>query len=472
MISEVLLQQIAQGEDLHTEFRRDASDVDALAQVVCSFLNTQGGTVFCGVGDAGEVLGLPVHAKGAVGPAGMHQALAERLTPSALFTVSEDILDAKMVLTIEVPEGKDRPYVCDGRVFVRKGALTEPVDAEALRDMVQLKAVSAERWERRPSTAMDEADLDHDEVRALVTEASEAGRQRFDNVEDDDAVLAALGLANAKGYTQGADVLFARNPALRHPQTRVRLIRYATGKTGDAYLDDRQLQGPMVQVLLRAFEWLRTQLPMAQRFDSDPGAPLVRRARPAYPEAAVREGLVNAFAHREYASFSGGLTVSVYPDRIEIWNAGRLPEGLKPADLKRNHPSLPANPDMAQVLYLRGLMERIGRGTQKILEACADHELRQPQWDDRETGVTLTLWGPGDEQAMQPLLNARQQALLGVMKPDERLRPAEYRERFASAVSERQARRDLVLLEELGLLRVEGAGAATTYVRTGRTWAG
>ena len=69
----------------------------------------------------------------------------------------------------------------------------------------------------------------------------------------------------------------------------------------------------------------------------------------------------------------------------------------------------------------------------------------------------------------QASLNARQQALLAAMQQDERIRPAEYRERFAAVMSERQARRDLVALEELGLLRVEGAGAATLYVRTNRT---
>jgi ATP-dependent DNA helicase RecG len=256
---------------------------------------------------------------------------------------------------------------------------------------------------------------------------------------------------------------------LRHPQTRVRLIRYAAGKTASEYLDDRQLQGPLVRVLNQAFDWLRGQLPMEQRFEADPSAPLVRQARMAYPEAAVREGLVNAFAHRDYAGFSGGLTVSVYADRIEIWNSGRLPEGLSPAALRHNHPSLPANPDMAQVLYLRGLMERIGRGTQKIIQACVDQGLRPPKWQDRETGVTLTLWGPGSAPAGLASLNARQQALLDAMKLDERIRPAEYRERFAAAVSERQARRDLVAMEELGLLRLDGAGAATSYVRTNRT---
>ena len=468
MISDVLRQQISGGEGLHTEFKRDMSNPVLLAAVVCSFLNTKGGTVFCGVGDEGEVLGLP---PGEVTPRQvglLQRKLAAYVTPSALFTLSVDDIDGKSVLTIDVPEGKDRPYVVGGQVLVRKGAQTVAVDAQALRAMVQTKSVTADRWERRPSLAMEDADLDHEEVRALVQEAVASQRHRFARPDDGEAVLRELGLSNSRGYTQGADVLFARNPALRHPQTRVRLIRYASDKTGGEYLDDRQLQGPMVRVLLQAFEWVRGQLPIGQQFGLKGGAALARQAKPVYPDAALREGLVNAFVHREYASFSGGLTVSLYPDRIEIWNSGRLPEGLKLADLKRNHPSLPSNPDMAQVLYLRGLMERIGRGTQKIIQSCVEQGLRPPTWEDKETGVTLTLWGSTASRSSLAALNDRQKALLDVIRVHERIRPAEYRNRFATQVSERQARRDLVALEELGVLRVEGAGAATVYVRSER----
>jgi len=57
MISDMLLQQIASGEGLHTEFKRDVSNPEKLAAVVCAFLNTKGGTVFCGVAEGGQVLG-------------------------------------------------------------------------------------------------------------------------------------------------------------------------------------------------------------------------------------------------------------------------------------------------------------------------------------------------------------------------------------------------------------------------------
>ncbi len=463
MIPELLRQQIVEGEGLHTEFMADAGHLEAVAETVCAFLNSQGGTVFCGVDHAGQILGLTSDAQSV---SAVHEALLPMLTPAPLFSVSVDDVDGKSVLTVEVPEGKDRPYVCNGRVFVRLGPRTVAADAAALREMVQIKAVSVERWERRPSMAMEDDDLDRDEVQAMVREAGESGRFRFEKSDDHDAVLAALGLYSAKRYTQAADVLFARNPAIRHPQTRVRVTRFEAGKTGDRYLDDRQLQGPLVQVFYKVVDWINEQLPREQRFS--PGQQ-TREARLPYPAEAIREGLVNAFAHRDYAGFTGGMTVGVHDSRIEIWNSGRLPDGLKPGDLRRNHPSLPTNPDMAQVLYLRGLMERIGRGTQKIVQACEDLGLRPPQWDDRPTGVTLTLFGPTDPGADLDALNARQQALLAALKVEDRLRPMDYRARFAPEVSERQARRDLDTLEKLGLLRKEGGGATTTYLRVNRT---
>ena len=184
----------------------------------------------------------------------------------------------------------------------------------------------------------------------------------------------------------------------------------------------------------------------------------------------LREGLVNAFAHRDYSGFSGGIAVGIYPERIEIWNSGHFPEGMKPGDLARNHPSLPTNPDIAHVLYLRGLMERIGRGAQMIIKVCHDHGLPTPKWADRPTGVTLTIFGRSGNEAAPLIANPRQQALLAQMNAGDAIRPGEYHQRFAADVSDRQARRDLVELEESGLLLRVGKGAGTLYRRTEQTW--
>jgi ATP-dependent DNA helicase RecG len=164
------------------------------------------------------------------------------------------------------------------------------------------------------------------------------------------------------------------------------------------------------------------------------------------------------------------VTVGIYPNRIEIWNSGHFPEGLLPSDLKKNHPSLPTNPDIAHVFYLRGLMERIGRGGQLIINACQVHSLPAPKWIDRPTGVTLTIFGRTGQEAELLSANPRQQALLTQLGRGEQIRSGEYHQRFATEVSDRQARRDLVELEEAGLLLRIGKGAGTVFQRTDRTW--
>jgi len=145
---------------------------------------------------------------------------------------------------------------------------------------------------------------------------------------------------------------------------------------------------------------------------------------------------------------------------------------MQPSDLKKNHPSLPTNPDIAHVFYLRGLMERIGRGGQLIINACRDYSLPSPKWVDRPTGVTLTLFGRTKNEAALLVINPRQQALLAHISKNDQIRPGEYHQQFAAEVSDRQARRDLVELEEAGLLLRVGKGAGTLYRRTDQTWEG
>jgi ATP-dependent DNA helicase RecG len=264
------------------------------------------------------------------------------------------------------------------------------------------------------------------------------------------------------GLTQGCDVLFGRRPSQRQPQCRVRFIQFETDKTGSAYLDDLWVEGPLVQVYNRVIERVSTHVRVQAYFA--PGEHM-RQDRFNYSIEALREGLVNALAHRDYASFSGGATLSVYPDRIEIWNSGRLPREIKVGDLKKPHPSIPTNPDIAHVLYLRRLMERVGRGTQKIIVACEELGARPPKWQDSASGVTLTLYSAGAAEGAR--LNPRQALVMERLRPGDTLRLWDYV--HEQQVSERQARRDLSELEAAGFLVRSGQARATQYRRTERT---
>jgi len=463
MIPDTIKKQIREGEGIGTEFKASVKNMEGIAKTVCSFLNTEGGTIFCGVDDKGKIIGI--HDVGAIAEK-LQEFLFDSISPKALFSIAVDEKNDKSIITIEAPQGRDKPYVYGGAVYVRRGSRTQTADAATLREMVQTKSVEMDRWERRPALALEEKDLDRNEVFDAVKDAEDSGRFRFADSDDMIAVLEDLGLCRNGVFTQASDVLFGYNPALRHPQVRVRATRYAEDKGSDDYLDDRMFQGPLVRMFNEVIDFVGRNVAVTARFEN---GRLRRRDRPEYPMHALREGLVNAFSHRDYAGFSGGISVGIYPSRIEIWNSGRLPEGLTPNDLRRNHPSLPINPDIAHLLYIRGLMERVGRGTQKILNACKDYGLPGPKWLDKPSGVTLILYSSRLSADHEISLNKRQQIFMENFAPGSEITPAEYRERFASDVSERQARRDLKELEDLLLIVRKGGGARSRYQRTNRT---
>jgi len=463
VIPDTIKKQIRKGEGIGTEFKISIKNMDTIAKTVCSFLNTKGGAVFCGIDDKGNIIGT---SDAQANAEKLQVFLNGKISPKALFSVNVDDENDISILTIEVPQGKDRPYVYEGAVYIRQQSTTRAADSATLREMVQSKSVEAERWERRPAMALEEKDFDREEVFNTTVEASENGRFNFSNSDDVIAILKDLGVCRTGEFTQAADVLFAKNPALRNPQVRVRATRFAEDKGSDKYIDDQTFQGPLVQILNKVIDFVARNVAVTAHFEKDR---IRRQDKTEYPTYALREGLVNAFAHRDYSSFSGGISVGIYPSRIEIWNSGRLPEGLKPSDLRKNHPSLPTNPDIAHLLYIRGLMERIGRGTQKILNVCKEYGLPAPKWLDKPSGVTLILYSAKSSVTDEIILNKRQKALIKVLSPGDEIKPAEYQKQFASDVSERQARRDLRELEDLALIDRIGKGAGTRYQRTNRT---
>ncbi|MBI2438095.1 MAG: putative DNA binding domain-containing protein [Lentisphaerae bacterium] len=463
MIPDSIRKQLREGKSSTVEFLAGAKDFAPIGRAVCAFLNGKGGDIFCGVSDGGEIVGVP-DASGMADRLRKH--LQAAITPHApLLSVTVDDGDDRSIITIEIPAGTQGPYVYEGAAYVRHGAATQAAEAATLQRLLQAASVATELWEKRVSTALEYGDLDTGELEALMKEAAKASRFVFEKPDDRLDVLRQLGLTRGGQFTQAADVLLARNPALRHPQIRVRATCFEEDKEADRFIDDKVFEGPLVQMLERAEKFILRNMRTVVSFR---GKGLQTDDRAEYPPEAIREGLVNAMAHRDYASFHGGVAVRLYPSRLEIWNVGHLPSPLKPGDLKRNHPSIPVNPDIVHALYIRGYMNRIGRGTQKIVNLCREHGLKSPSWRDDSTGVTLTLFAQAGGQGYTGSLNPRQKALLAKINPGEEIRPGEYQRQYAEGVTDRQARRDLTELEDANLLERVGAGATTRYRRTER----
>lgn len=459
MNTDQIRKKLSLGEGSKADFKMKSITPHQIGEVVCGFLNTSGGYLICSI-DA-LIAEVPIAGDSEAAISFIEAELWQKLTPKALVEVQ--FLESEH-LVFEAPKGHDVPYAFDGAIYIREGGSTLKADAETIRDMVMRREIEPERWERRFSMADLEENVSLDEVRAALKDAKQAGRTFLKETDDVISVLERFSASKYGRLTNGGDILFCQNPAQRLPQARVRAMAYDSDKAGDNFLDMKSIEGPLHTVFRDAYAFIARNTSSASSFIKNKPK---REDTPLYPEGAVREALINALAHRDYSSSSGGVAIHIYPRRLEIWNSGPLPKGVTVKNLSKGHISVLRNPDIAHVLYLRGLMEKAGRGSVLMVRQCEENGLASPVWtSDKTRGVTVTFSSEAVKSKRPLKLNERQKLLLEHISSGESISRQDYEEQFASDVTERTARRDLSELEDHDLLNLQGSGPTTSYIRT------
>lgn len=115
-----------------------------------------------------------------------------------------------------------------------------------------------------------------------------------------------------------------------------------------------------------------------------------------FPKEIVVEAIVNAIAHRDYTN-NGSVQVMLFKDRLEISNPGSIPLGWTIEKLKGLHTSVPANPLLAEPMYLNGYIERLGTGTSDIIRIARKSNLPEPIFEQHEEFIT-TIYRPSTDQ--------------------------------------------------------------------------
>jgi ATP-dependent DNA helicase RecG len=356
----------------------------------------------------------------------------------------------------------DKPYVAGGAIYFRRGEQIVPANRDEISALIQKRSEASQRWERQLVMGAERADLDEKLMGDTARMAVES--ERWQGSPDDiDGFLHALGLATHGGVTNAALLLFGKQPTRLLPQARVRLLGMPEGKTGNRYSVDKIFDGCILRVAEQIPAALATHAGgIESRFSAENWR---REDRPLYPMTALREGVMNALVHRDY-SLSGSITISILPDSLLISNPGGLPAELTPSDLKKDHLSVPRNPDIAHVCFLHRLIEKVGRGTQRIVEDCRKARLRDPRWQSSGLETTLTFFAPtaASTRSRMEELSERQQQILDVLREKKHLRSGELAKLLGSGVTDRTVRNDLQTLVDAGLVVRRGRGRSTWYV--------
>lgn len=182
------------------------------------------------------------------------------------------------------------------------------------------------------------------------------------------------------------------------------------------------------------------------------------------PPEAVAEAIVNAIAHRDYHS-NGSVEVRLFVDRLEVWNPGSLPGTLTLESLREDHASVPNNPLLAEPLYLTRYIERVGSGTQRMIELCVEAGLPEPSFELRHGFFVTTLWRDWltPEILADLQLSARQRSGLEAVRFEGRLTSGRYQE--LTGASRQTASRDLDDLVKKGIFERVGERRGTFYSR-------
>ena len=232
-------------------------------------------------------------------------------------------------------------------------------------------------------------DLDKDKIRWFVGVARE--KRRFPLQYSDDnlhAILSSLHLINDDdGVTNAALLLFAKDVQKWFPSATVKCAQFHGTRMEKPILSQQLYDGNVFEIVDRAVDFVLS------RIDARVG----ERTKSAQvdvsyelPVQAVTEAIVNAVVHRDYAS-TGSVQVMLFRDRLEVWNPGRLPQGITIVKLSSEHQSIPVNPLLARPVYLTGYIEQLGTGTTDLINRCLAVGLRCPEFRQDESFVTV-IW--------------------------------------------------------------------------------
>lgn len=178
--------------------------------------------------------------------------------------------------------------------------------------------------------------------------------------------------------------------------------------------------------------------------------PVRRRERWNVPPVAVREAVVNAVVHADYAQRGAPIRLAIFDDRLEVENPGLLPFGLTLEDLPRGISRL-RNRVIGRTFHALGLIEQWGSGIQRMTAACRDAGLAPPTLEEIGTRFRVTLWL---EQVGAPAFDETEQAILATLQGGAGRITSEIAK--VIGLTPRATRTRLVRLVERGLVREVG----------------
>ena len=425
---------------------------DEYLKWLCGFANAQGGTIYIGIDDAGNVVGVKDVKK-------LMEDIPNKIQSGLgiVADVNKHTKDGKDYLEIKV-DPSSFPISYHGEFHYRSGATKQQLTGIALTEFITKK--TGVRWEDVTVHGITVDDLDAESFKIFRREALRSKRMTEAELNiSNEELLSKLKLLSNGKLKRSAVLLFYGDPSIVQVGSFVKVGKFANGTV--EYHDD--LEGSLISTADKIVDLIYLKYLKAKiTYEHD------RRVE-TYPFArnAIREAIYNAIAHNCYM-YGTPIQIRIEEEQIIISNRCILPEGWTAETLMQPHDSIPYNPDIANVFYRAGYIETWGQGIQKICDECTALGAELPKYEIIGTG--LRVYFPALKSALidQPKTPNRQgvgkdvglevglaEKIIDLILEDSEIKMSEMAEKLE--VTTRTIEREMKKLRESGrVIRVGG----------------
>ena len=330
-------------------------------KTVSAFSNYDGGEIFFGIDDNGNIKGLSDVKQACLD---IENKINDSITPQPDYTLELQNNDRTIKLTVK--SGLQKPYLYKSKAYKRNDTATIETDTlELSRLILEGKNI---RFEELPC---EDQDLTFDTLCQKLKEYIQIETFNQDTLKTLNLYNSATGYNNAAGiladknHFPGIDIVkFGKNISVIHKRATFENISILAGyeKVSEVFKDYYQ-------------------------YEEIQGAE--RKKAEKIPEAAFREAIANALIHRAW-DVASQIKVSMFDDRIEIISPGGLPSGITKDEYLSGKLSVLRNRNLANVFYRLGFVEIFGTGITRIKQLY-EEGLKQPVFEISENTIKIVL---------------------------------------------------------------------------------
>ncbi len=360
-------------EDELNEFKRTTGELNDAMISISSMLNKhRKGKVYFGLKNDGSPVRFTINDSTL---RDVSRKIFESIKPQIIPIVKTDIINGTEVICVEF-SGEDLPYSAFGKYYIRIADEDRELSPSELRK-IMIGQEYKENWENKSSDQTID-DADEKTLKNFYQAAISCGRMP-DIGYGKKAVLEQLGVLNGKKLTNAGVVLFSE----KKPVTLKMAVFATEHKT--TFLDIDKEEGNIFQLIDTAVSFVIKNIRWRVEMDSDG---IHRKEIPEVPVEAIREAIVNSFAHARY-DIPVRHEIDIFSNRISIINPGSFANDFEPIDfVNRDIRSYLRNEVIAKTLYLCKNVESFGTGIKKIYALCEAEKINI-NYENEDTAFTL-----------------------------------------------------------------------------------